>query len=68
MNNFDCPDVGFVWWSGIRTHGRELNSTPVFKTGTLNHSIIHPKEGAPRPPIPSFISLYTSEAYQVKGH
>lgn len=27
--------------SGIRTHGRE-DPTPVFKTGTLNRSVIRP--------------------------
>ena len=28
-------------WGGIRTHGR-LSPSPVFKTGTFNHSVTHP--------------------------
>ncbi|CUX39536.1 hypothetical protein AGR4C_Cc80311 [Agrobacterium tumefaciens str. Kerr 14] len=28
-------------WGGIRTHGT-LSRTPVFKTGSLNHSDTHP--------------------------
>ena len=34
-------------WGGIRTHG-SLSTTPVFKTGALNHSATHPLQGRRR--------------------
>ncbi len=38
-------------WGGIRTHGT-LSRTPVFKTGTFNHSVTHPAEIAINEPEP----------------
>ena len=47
-----CRLFGFLWdrpkgaesggWGGIRTHERR-EPLPVFKTGTFNHSVTHPR-------------------------
>ena len=43
-------------WGGIRTHGM-LSHTPVFKTGTFNRSVTHPRGSVIFYQIPSVLAI-----------
>lgn len=61
-------------WGGIRTHGT-LSRTPVFKTGSLNHSDTHPSvvrlysglKKAVNPARASYVALLLQLAYHCPG-
>ncbi len=61
-------------WGGIRTHGT-LSRTPVFKTGSLNHSDTHPSvvrlysglKKAVNPAWASCVALLLRLAYHCPG-